>query len=65
MHVLAFFIGGGLPSTDDFGASLVTAFTTAIGNYVPNIALVFGAAIGLAFLIGLGHFIIGRVRSSL
>ena len=44
---------------------LVAAFTTGITTATPYIVGVFGAMIGLAFLIGLGYFILGRIRGVL
>jgi hypothetical protein len=55
----------GLDATPDpNGTSLLTAFTTAIGNNTTTIVGVFGAIIGLVFLIVLGNFIVKRVRGS-
>lgn len=45
-------------------ADLLTALSTAIGAATPTIAAVFGAIIGLVFLVALGRFIIARVRGS-
>lgn len=44
---------------------LVTQFNTGIASATPQIVAVFGAVIGLTFLIGLGYFIIGRIRGVL
>jgi hypothetical protein len=44
---------------------LVTQFTTGIATATPYIVGVFGSMIGLAFLIGLGYFILGRIRGVL
>lgn len=67
MHALAFAASFFLPMDPppDPGTTLLTAFTDAIASYTPTIALIFGAAIGLTFLIGLGYFIIARVRGAL
>lgn len=46
-------------------ADLLTAFTAAITAATPTIVGVFGAAIGLVFLVAVGYFIIGRVRGAL
>lgn len=44
---------------------LVTAFTEGIADATPAIVGVFAAVIGLAFLIGIGYFIVGRIRGVL
>lgn len=45
-------------------AALLTAFTTAITAATPTIVGVFGAVVGLVFLIVIGRFIVSRVRGS-
>ena len=42
-----------------------TAFSTNIAAATPTVVGVFGAVIGLVFLIAVGYFIIGRVRGAL
>lgn len=44
---------------------LLTAFTAAIADALPTITGVFGAVIGLVFLVSIGYFIIARVRGAL
>jgi hypothetical protein len=46
-------------------SDLVDAFTDGITAATPYIVAVFGAVIGLTFLIGLGYFVIGRIRGVL
>ena len=46
------------------GDDLLTAFTTGISTNTPIIIGVFGAVIGLVFLLVIGRFIISRVRGS-
>lgn len=45
-------------------ADLLTAFTAGITAATPTIVGVFGAVIGLVFLIIIGKFIVKRVRGS-
>lgn len=44
---------------------LVTEFQTQLGLIVPQVALIFGAIIGLVALVALGRFVISRVRGSI
>lgn len=57
---------GAVPMEGETGGSgdLLTAFTTGITANTPTIIGVFGAIIGLVFLIVLGNFIVRRVRGS-
>lgn len=50
-------------ATGDSG-DLLTAFTSGITDNTPTIVGVFGAVIGLVFLLVIGRFIISRVRGS-
>jgi hypothetical protein len=43
---------------------LLTAFTDGIADATPVIIGVFGAVIGLVFLLAIGRFIVRRVRGS-
>lgn len=43
---------------------LLAAFVDGIGDATPTIVGVFGAVIGLVFLLVIGRFIISRVRGS-
>lgn len=44
---------------------LVTAFGTEVGEIITNVALVFGAVIGLAAVVALGYFVVNRVRGAI
>lgn len=44
--------------------ALTTALTSNIATALPVIAAIFGAIIGLVFLVTLGKFVIKRVRGS-
>lgn len=44
--------------------ALTTALTSNIATALPVIAGIFGAIIGLVFLVTLGKFVIKRVRGS-
>jgi len=44
--------------------ALLTAFQTAITANVPVIIGVFGAVIGIVFLVVIGNFVLKRVRGS-
>ena len=53
-----------LAATGTGSADLLTAFTTGISDNTPTIVGVFGAIIGLVFLLVIGRFILSRVRGS-
>lgn len=44
---------------------LLAAFVDGIADATPTIVGVFAAVIGLAFLIGIGYFIVSRIRGVL
>ena len=59
MHILAI-----VAAVTGGSGDLLTAFTDGIAANTPTIIGVFGAIIGLVFLLVIGKFILARVRGS-